>query len=295
MPEGDNVWQAATRLRGALAGKRLSVSDFRVPAFATLDLSGWTVNDVVARGKHLLHRLTPPEGGSGAGSEPLSIHSHLKMEGSWQVYGPGERWRKPAHMARVVLGAEDGTSAVGFSLGVLEVIPTAQESTVVGHLGPDLLGPDWDPGLAEANLRAQPERPIGLALLDQRNLAGIGNIYRNEVCFLARVHPAAPVSAVRDLPALVATAQRLLEVNRNRGSRNTTGGFGPRGDSWVYGRAGQPCRRCRTRIEHDTLGEAPEAGSAPGGGQAVQRERDIYFCPRCQPAPGRPAGMPEGR
>jgi endonuclease-8 len=267
MPEGDNVWQAATRMHAALAGKRLTQSDFRVPAFATLDLSGWTVLEVISRGKHLLHRVASPDG-----EAPLSIHSHLKMEGSWQVYAPGERWRKPAHTARAVLRADDGISAVGFSLGVLEVIPTAEEGTVVGHLGPDLLGTDWDPAQAEANLRAQPDRAVGLALLDQRNLAGIGNIYRNELCFLARVHPAAPVSAVRDLPGLIATAKRLLEANKGR-SRNTTGGFGPRNDSWVYGRAGQPCLRCHTRIQHGTLGED------------VQRERDIYFCPRCQPPP----------
>lgn len=284
MPEGDNVWQAATRMHAALAGKRLVETDFRVPSIATLDLSGWTVREVVSRGKHLLHRLAPPElVHSGEAAAPLSIHSHLKMEGSWQVYGRGERWRKPAHTARAILKAEDGTSAVGFSLGVLEVIPTAEEGTVVGHLGPDLLGPDWDPVRAEANLRAQPDRAVGLALLDQRNLAGIGNIYRNELCFLARVHPAAPVSAVRDLPGLVATAKRLLEANKARGSRNTTGGFGPRNDAWVYGRAGQPCRRCHTRIEHGTLGEAAEA--SPSGWPAVQRERDIYFCPHCQPLP----------
>ncbi|WP_334173285.1 DNA-formamidopyrimidine glycosylase family protein [Sinomonas sp.] len=290
MPEGDNVWQAATRMHAALAGKRLAQTDFRVPAFATLDLAGWTVLEVVSRGKHLLHRLSPPQDADPrAGSAPLSIHSHLKMEGSWQVYASGERWRKPAHTARAVLRAEDGTSVVGFSLGVLEVIPTAEEHTVVGHLGPDLLGPDWDPEVAEANLRAQPDRPIGLALLDQRNLAGIGNIYRNEACFLARVHPATPVSAVPDLYGLVAMAKRLLEANRNRGSRNTTGGFGPRGDSWVYGRAGQPCRRCRTRIQHALLGEPSPAEA--GTGTAVQRERDIYFCPRCQPAP--PAAQPE--
>ncbi|MDQ4503032.1 DNA-formamidopyrimidine glycosylase family protein [Sinomonas sp. ASV322] len=273
MPEGDSVWQTAARVHSGLAGKRLAASDFRVPALATLDLAGWTVLEVVSRGKHLLHRLAAPE--------PLSIHSHLMMEGSWQVYGPTDRWRKPAHTARVVLRAEDGVSAVGFSLGILEVIPTADEGLVVGHLGPDLLGADWNSDLAEANLRSRPGRAIGLALLDQRNLAGIGNIYRNELCFLARIHPAAPVSAVKDLPGLVAMAHRLLDVNRSRAARNTTGGYGPRGDSWVYGRAGQPCRRCRTRIEHATLGEPAESG--PDTWPVEQRERDIYYCPSCQP------------
>lgn len=296
MPEGDNVYQAARAMHAALAGKRLAASDFRVPAFATLDLTGWTVIEVVSRGKHLLHRLAPPGGMVSDGAVPgkaipgeadsahddagrLSIHSHLSMEGSWQVYAPGQRWRKPGHTARIALTAEDGTSAVGFSLGVLEVIPTAQEGGTVGHLGPDLLGPDWDAASAEANLRAQPERAVGLALLDQRNLAGIGNIYRCEVCFLGRVHPATPVNRVPDLPGIVATAKRLLEANKSR-PRNTVGGFGPRNSTWVYGRAGQPCLRCRTRIEHSTLAEP-----TPGTGTLIgeTRERDIWFCPSCQP------------
>lgn len=281
MPEGDNVYQAAQKMQAALAGKRLASSDFRVPAFATLDLAGWTVLEVVSRGKHLLHRLAPPvpDGAAPDADGRLSIHSHLSMEGSWQVYAPGQRWRKPAHTARAALTAEDGTSAVGFSLGMLEVIATAQEGSVVGHLGPDLLGPDWDPARVEANLRAEPGRAVGLALLDQRNLAGVGNIYRCELCFLSRVHPATPVADVPDLAGMVATAKRLLEANKAR-SRNTVGGFGPRNATWVYGRTGQPCLRCRTRIQHSTLSE-PVPGTGARLGET--RERDIYFCPRCQP------------
>jgi endonuclease-8 len=287
MPEGDNVYQAARKMQAALAGKRLVASDFRVPAFATLDLTGWTVLEVVSRGKHLLHRLAPPPAaGETTHGETthdaagrLSVHSHLSMEGSWQVYGPGQRWRKPAHTARAALTVEDGTSAVGFSLGMLEVIPTVEEGTAVGHLGPDLLGPDWDPALAEENLRAEPDRAIGLALLDQRNLAGVGNIYRCELCFLARVHPATPVADVPDLPGMVAAAKRLLEANKAR-ARNTVGGFGPRNATWVYGRTGQPCLRCRTRIRHGTLAE-PVPGTGPRLGDT--RERDIYYCPTCQP------------
>ncbi|GAB3271123.1 Fpg/Nei family DNA glycosylase [Sinomonas notoginsengisoli] len=286
MPEGDNVYQAAQKMHRALAGKRLAASDFRVPGFATLDLAGWTVLEVVSRGKHLLHRLAPPvteDGDTGPGPHDgagrLSIHSHLSMEGSWQVYAPGQRWRKPGHTARVALTAEDGTGAVGFSLGLLEVIPTVEENAAVGHLGPDLLGPDWDPARAEANLRADPGRAVGLALLDQRNLAGMGNIYRCEVCFLSRVHPATPVENVPDLAGIVALAKRLLEANKAR-PRNTVGGFGPRNGTWVYGRTGQPCLRCRTRIEHGTLAE-PTPGTGTRIGET--RERDIWFCPSCQP------------
>jgi endonuclease-8 len=196
VPEGDTVWRTARRLHAALAGRELLRSDFRVPRYATLDLSGRTVDEAVSRGKHLLIR---------AGD--LTIHSHLKMEGSWQVYRPGERWRKPAFQARVVLENAAAT-AVGFQLGLLDVVPRAREDEVVGHLGPDLLGPDWDEDEALRRLRLDPGRPVGLALLDQRNLAGIGNIYRCEVCFLAGVHPLAPVGEVADLPRLVRLSKR---------------------------------------------------------------------------------------
>ena len=148
---------------------------------------------------------SPDEAGSAEAGRPrraLTIHSHLKMEGSWQVYAPGGRWRKPGHTARCVLRTATA-DVVGFSLGILEVIPTPDESRVVGHLGPDLLGPGWDAEEAVRRLRAAPDTPIGVALLDQRNLAGIGNIYRCEACFLAGVHPAAPVSAVPDLATML--------------------------------------------------------------------------------------------
>ena len=195
MPEGDSVWRAAHQLHQALAGQTLTGSDFRVPRFATLNLAGWKVHEVVPRGKHLLMRVVGPD------ERKLTIHSHLKMEGTWQVYPPGGRWRKPGFTARCVLRTA-AADAVGFSLGIVEVVRTEDEDTVVGHLGPDLLGPDWDPAEAEQRIRAAPEVPIGLALLDQRNLAGIGNIYRCEACFLSGIHPATPVSAVADLRTL---------------------------------------------------------------------------------------------
>lgn len=290
MPEGDSVFRTAAQLHGALAGQALTASDFRVPGFATLNLTGWTVDQVVPRGKHLLMRLHSPA------DERLTIHSHLKMEGSWQVYPPGGRWRKPGFTARCVLRTPMA-DAVGFSLGLLEVIRTADEHTVVGHLGPDLLGPDWDPAEAERRSAAVPEVPIGVALLDQRNLAGIGNIYRCEVCFLAGVHPASPVSAVVDVPgpaglrAMFVDAKRLLEANLGPGRRTTVlnardvpgGRAGGRPGYWVYRREHQPCLRCRTPIRRGVLGRLA------GSGQGDPEERDIYFCPKCQPLLGAPA------
>ncbi|CAM3048112.1 DNA-(apurinic or apyrimidinic site) lyase [Skermania piniformis] len=163
MPEGDAVYLTARRLRRALVGQALTRCDIRVPRYATVDLAGQTVDEQGSYGKHLFTRIGD-----------WSIHTHLKMEGVWQVYRPGDRWRRPAHQARIVLGTAD-TDAVGFSLGTVEVLPRAAEPDAVAHLGPDLLGPDWDPTEAMRRLRRDPARPIGLALLDQTNLAGIGN------------------------------------------------------------------------------------------------------------------------
>ncbi|MGW2561906.1 Fpg/Nei family DNA glycosylase [Streptomyces sp. NPDC001514] len=266
MPEGDTVWLTARKLHDALAGRTLTRSDLRVPRFATADLTGREVLDVTPRGKHLLTRI---EGG-------LTLHSHLRMDGSWQVYAVGERWRGgPSHQIRAILG-NDQSTAVGYRLPVLELLRTKDEAQVVGHLGPDLLGPDWDPATAARNLLADPARPLGEALLDQRNLAGIGNVYKSELAFMARVTPWLPVG---DLPAgvpdrLVATAHRLLEANKDRFDRRTTpiarGTAQRRTEQrlFVYGREGHPCLRCGTPIR-----------------RAGQDDRVTYWCPGCQSGP----------
>jgi len=260
VPEGDTVWRAARHLHQRLSGRVLTRTDFRVPAHATLDLSGREVVETVSRGKHLLTRIGADH----------TLHTHLKMEGSWHLYRPATPWRRPAHQARVVLRTDEWV-AVGFSLGITEVVARVAEHTVVGHLGPDLLGPDWDEEEALRRLRADPARPIGEALLDQRNLAGIGNMYKAELCFLAGEHPATPVGAVNDLRRLVRRSKQVLEVNKERIEQSTTGDLRRGRTHWVYPREGQPCRRCGTRIVCAELGG-----------------RETHWCPKCQPA--RPAG-----
>jgi endonuclease-8 len=261
MPEGDTVWQTARRL-AVLSGQQLTATDFRVPSVATVDLGGRRVLETVARGKHLLTRF---EGDT-------TLHTHLKMEGRWDVHPAGSRWRRPAHEARVVLRTPTH-EAVGFSV-VLDLVPTADEGLLVGHLGPDLLGPDWDPAEAVRRLEASAEMSIGQALLDQRHLAGLGNVYRAELCFIAGVDPRSPVSSVPDLVRLVDRAHALLVANRDRPDRITTGDRRPGRRLWVYRRRG-PCLRCGTPIQVGELG--PEG-----------QERTIWWCPRCQP--GRPGG-----
>lgn len=258
MPEGDTVWKTAQLQHAALAGLVLEKSDFRVPAYATVDLSGETVHEVVARGKHLFHRVGE-----------FSIHSHLKMEGAWRAYAPGEKWTKPAYTARVILDAP-GVQAVGFELGLLEVITTQDEADVVGHLGPDVLGADWDPEVAVTRLAADPDVPIYVALLDQRNLAGVGNVYANEICFLRGVLPTRPVGETPSLDAVVDLAERMLQANKQRFTRSTTGDLRPGQTSWVYGRRGRPCRRCGTRLLGGELG------------RVEGQERVVTWCPRCQ-------------
>jgi endonuclease-8 len=271
VPEGDTVWLAARSLHAALAGKVLRRSDFRVPALATVDLTGRTVTGVASRGKHLLARL----------DDGRTLHTHFKMDGTWHLYRTGERWRGgPAHEVRVVLETDDAV-AVGYRLPVVELLPPGGEEAAVGHLGPDLLGPDWDPDEAVRRLRTRPDRAIGPALLDQRNLAGIGNLYKSEVLFLRGVSPWTPVGEVADLAALVRLAQRLLHANREHWSQVTTGDTRPGRGQWVFERSGRPCRRCGTPVRSAEQAEPDRPVEA----------RLTYWCPHCQPGPG-PDGEP---
>ena len=255
MPEGDTVFRAADKLRTALAGKTLTRCDVRVPKFATVDLTGQVVDEVLSRGKHLFIRVGD-----------ASIHSHLKMDGAWLI--DGQIRRVPQHKVRIILETADSRAA-GVDLGVLEILRRDLDMDAVAHLGPDLLGDDWEPRVAAANLTADPDRPLAETLLDQRVMAGVGNVYANELCFVSGRLPSSPVSAVKDPLRIVQRARDMLWLNRSRVNRTTTGNTRAGSDLWVYGRVGRPCRRCGTTIESDRA-------------QVTGTERISFWCPACQ-------------
>ncbi|MDT5067007.1 MAG: endonuclease [Mycobacterium sp.] len=251
MPEGDTVYRTATKLREALEGRTLTRCDVRVPKFATVDLTGEKVDEVLSRGKHLFIRVGD-----------ASIHSHLKMDGAWLI--GGQIRKVQPHKVRIILETADSRVA-GVDLGVLEILERGRDIDAVTHLGPDLLGDDWEPRTAAANLAADPDRPLAETLLDQRVMAGVGNVYANELCFVLGRLPTSPVSHVKDPLRVVQRARDMLWLNRSRINRVTTGDTRPGRDLWVYGRAGDACRRCGTIVEMDRSGE-----------------RVMYWCPNCQ-------------
>jgi len=268
VPEGDTVWLAARRLHDALATRVLVRSEFRVPQLSTASLAGQTVVDVVSRGKHILLRTD-------AG---LTLHTHFRMDGSWHLYRPGTRWSGgPDWQIRLLLSNSEW-DAVGYRMPVIELLPSREEQQVVGHLGPDLLGSDWDEDEALRRLATGPARELGAALLDQRNLAGIGNLYKAETLFLSGLTPWIPVADVPDLPAVVRRAHRLMLANKEHWHQSTTGSLRRGEEQWVFERTGRPCRRCGTRIRQAMQGEADHPDQA----------RVCYWCPQCQagPAPG---------
>ncbi|WP_370894217.1 DNA-formamidopyrimidine glycosylase family protein [Janibacter sp. GXQ6167] len=267
MPEGDTLWRTARRLNSALAGETLERADLRWGNLDGAVLRADVTTEVVARGKHILHRTA---GG-------WTLHSHLRMEGQWRVAALGSS-AEAAALRRHTLRAAVGTSqwtALGLRLGMLDLVRTDQEHRLVGHLGPDVLGPDWDAAQAAANLAAAgaaaSELTIAAALLDQRLLAGVGTYWASEALFILRIHPWRPVSEI-DADTLLTLTTRIHTL-MSRGARNaiqsSTGLFQPGATSYVHGRSGRPCRRCGTTVRVAMAGQAP-------------RERTIFSCPTCQ-------------
>jgi endonuclease VIII len=262
VPEGDTVYALARRLDTALRGRTLSRGELRVPTHATADLAGYTVLEHATHGKHLLTRL----------SGDLTLHTHLRMSGSWTVSAAG-RWLPRTVMpdVRVVLRT-DGPAAYGVLLPVVDLVRTRDEHTVVGHLGPDPLRDDWDPAEAARRLTAVPDRPLAAALLDQRCVAGFGNLWANELCFLRGHSPWTPVGRV-DVPALLDLGARALRHSATTpGAMQVTTGIRRKGEQhWVAGRAGRPCLRCGT-----TVHVVAEVANDP-------EQRRTWWCPHCQP------------
>lgn len=256
MPEGDTVFQTARRLDEALAGHEVTRFELRVPRAATVDLRDRIVHEVVPRGKHLLMRIGEH-----------TLHSHLRMEGAWRVYRPGEKWRHPAFKVRAIVGTAN-REAVGIDLAEVKVVATRDEHELVGHLGPDPLSDQWDPHEAARRLGSD-TRSIHVALLDQRNVAGFGNEYAAELLFLRGIRPETPTAEV-DVAALLDLGARTIRANRDRVDRTFTGDARRGFTDWVYGRAGRPCRRCGALIRRGELGADPT------------RERITFWCPHCQ-------------
>lgn len=256
MPEGDTVYRTARRLSEALTGAVVTRFDLRVPRDATRDLSGQIVHGCAARGKHLLLRIGEH-----------TLHSHLRMDGSWRLYRPGQRWRHQAFRVRAIVGTAEH-EAVGVDLSEVELTRTREEAQFLAHLGPDPLSDDWDAEEAARRLAADP-RAVHVALLDQRNVAGFGNEYAAELLFLRGLAPSHPAFDI-DARALIDLGARTIRANLERPRRTFTGDAGSGRGTWVYGRAGAPCRRCGSEIQQGSIGAD------------ASRERVTFWCPRCQ-------------
>lgn len=255
MAEGDTILRAARRLEDALAGQKLSAAASnrrgRVAGIERLD--GRTLETVQAHGKHLL-----------LGFGELTLHSHLGMSGAWHVYGRGAPWSKPPAAAWVVLSGE-AAEAVQFGGPTLRILRSdaVRRDPLLARLGPDILAADFDAERIARSLAGVPDRGLGDALLDQHLVAGIGNIFKSEACFTARLNPWQQVASLTEeqLRHVAQAAHDLMHEAVEEG----------RGDRAVYKRAGRPCPRCGTKIRSRVQGDA---------------NRTTYWCPSCQIAAG---------
>jgi len=273
VPEGDTIFRTARTLNRALAGQAVIRFESAYPALTRIHedapITGRTIESVTAAGKHVLMRF----------SGDLILRTHMRMNGSWHIYRPGETWRRPRRDMRIVVETAPFV-AVGFNVPVAEFLQGAaiarQEDLRL--MGPDLLGDAFDTEEAMRRLRTRGAMAIADALLNQRLVAGIGNVYKCEILFLCGVSPFARVAELTDdrLRALLATARTLLKANvidataaivTYRGPRRTTRRANPSERLYVYARAREACRNCGARIEVQAHG--PDA-------------RLTYWCPVCQ-------------
>jgi endonuclease-8 len=275
MPEGDTIFLAAATLHRVFAGKVVTAFESVLPSLTRVDatrpLAGRTIESVTSRGKHVLMSF----------SGDLVLHTHMRMNGSWHVYRTGERWRRPARDMRIVVATSDAV-AVGFNIPVAEFLTSGDlaRHRQLQALGPDLLDPSFDRADAQTRIRNLADHAIADVLLNQRVIAGIGNVFKSEILFLAGIDPFTRVGEVGDdaLDRLIDIALKQLRANvvpqarslaPTRG-RRTTGSLHPDKGLWVYGRGGLPCRKCGTAILTRKTGDDA---------------RLTYWCPRCQVRP----------
>jgi endonuclease-8 len=271
MPEGDTIFRAARTLQRALAGRVVTRFESAFPALTRIDadgpIAGRTIESVASRGKHLLMAF----------SGDLVLRTHMRMNGSWHIYRSGERWRRPARDLRILV-ATDAYVAVAFNVPVAEFIAgDPARHAPLAALGPDLAAGPVDRGVVRARIRARGADPIADVLLDQRVVAGLGNVLKSEVLFASGVQPFTPVADLGDaaIDRIVEQAERLMVYNIRDAAaaggpavgRRTTGRLNPAEQLWVYGRGGRPCLRCGTAI-----------AARKTGADA----RITYWCPRCQ-------------
>ena len=290
MPEGDTIFRAARTLHRALAGRVVTRFESVFPALTRIDtdipLRGRTIERVEARGKHLLIWFGPPQGGHDE-CRPLVLRTHMRMNGSWHIYRPHERWQRSRDDMRILLEAGD-LHVVAFNVPVAELTTSEalERAHPIQNLGPDPLSADFDFDEAVQRISSKRGVEIADALLDQSAIAGIGNVYKSEVLFAGRINPFVTVDqlAPGDIERLIAITVKFMRANvaegtpaaieTYRGLRRTTGRHDPGARLWVYGRAGKPCRRCGTPIARAKQG--PYA-------------RSTYWCQRCQPRTTTPA------
>ena len=275
MPEGDTIFRAARTLHRALAGHTVVRFETQLPQLARVDydtpVAGRTVERVEAAGKWMRMYF----------SGDLILVTHMLMSGSWHIYRPGEKWQRPRVQMRVVVETKDYV-AVAFQVPIAEfhTASTLARHRSVQKLGPDLLGVEFDAAEAAARLRSRPELEVGEALLRQSLVAGMGNVFKSEVCFASGVNPFRRSGSLseEEAGALMGNARKFLLSNVTdaagdaivtyTGMRRTTGRGNPSDRLWVYKRRGEPCRRCGTAIESRKQGEDA---------------RTTFWCPRCQP------------
>jgi endonuclease VIII len=268
MPEGDTIHRTAQTLRAAMRGKRVTKFESPLAQLVSVNdatpLVGRTIEDVRAIGKHLLIDFS---GG-------LHLRTHLRMNGSWHLYKTGEPWKRGSFTLRILIETED-VVALGFSIPVAEFLDDRAlgASRSLNALGPDLLAPEVSIEDVIERAAMQPERELGDLLLDQHVAAGVGNVFKSEVLFVRRLNPFDHTSQLTtdELRKLYETAMKQLRLNVDSygGGRKTTERVDPSARLYVYGRSGNPCRRCGTRIEYRKQG--PDA-------------RGTYWCPTCQRA-----------